>query len=535
MLQLITTTEQEKNDVENSDAVILDEDDNIEKLKEELSKIKEACRQKDKIIQEKDDLVMEKQIEITTFKDEVETLEREVAKKDEEIELMIASKNSLDEEISQWKVKTMEESKKVEKVNFTLKKIFKEKDLLEKENLNLKKMNDPKKQENEGQNPVEMKKKLQEKQKENADLKAKNKKLADDLAEEQAKVNKENPNSLILTNLLKTRTAELKRLEKEKENNVKNMTEVQAKLKEINDKLNKAENKNTRLETEVDNLIEILDKKDQTNKEIPQKEKDDERQIFHMDGNNKRCSFNNRSICRNNPCRFIHSNFVCKSYSSYGKCDQGVDCPGRHPTGVCNKWRSNNCSLEAEVCQFRHPEIITPSGRDGENKRKRSTESSPTSKAKNTKPNDSVEDMRRNDFLCKSISELHRRLEAYEKKDQANHMKEEDLFQAKFNAPPVPAFTSYLPIQNTPQPLYSMSQAGCSTTFQGIQPAGRVVPSPAPIPAFPNTSTWVPPQVQWSGQGQLQRQGAGQSQHQQQESSQLPYPGVGQVYNPFFQ
>ena len=79
--------------------------------------------------------------------------------------------------------------------------------------------NDPKKQENEGQNPMEMKKKLNEKQKEIADLKAKNKKLADDLAEEQAKVNEENPNSLILTNLLKTRTAELKRLEKEKENN----------------------------------------------------------------------------------------------------------------------------------------------------------------------------------------------------------------------------------------------------------------------------------------------------------------------------
>ena len=76
---------------------------------------------------------------------------------------MIASKNSLEEEIYQWKVKTMDKSKKVDKVNFTLKKIFKEKDLLEKENLNLKMTNDPKKQENEGPNSVEMKKKLNEK------------------------------------------------------------------------------------------------------------------------------------------------------------------------------------------------------------------------------------------------------------------------------------------------------------------------------------------------------------------------------------
>ena len=270
---MITTIDQEDNDQAKNDDVVVDEDDNIEKLKDELIKMKEVLRLKDEIIQEKDDLIMEKQIEITTFKDEVETFEREIAKKDEEIELMIASKNSLEEEISQWKVKTKDESKKVDKVNFTLKKIFKEKDLLEKENLNLKMTNDPNKQENEGQNHVEMKKKVNEKQKEIADLKAKNKKLAEDLAEEQTKVNKENPNSLILTNLLKTRTAELKRLEKEKENNVKNMTESQSKLKEINDKLNKAENKNTRLETEVDNLIEILGKKEQTNKEVPQREK----------------------------------------------------------------------------------------------------------------------------------------------------------------------------------------------------------------------------------------------------------------------
>jgi hypothetical protein len=335
---------------------------------------------------------------------------------------------------------------------------------------------------------------------------------------------------------LKTRTAELKRLEKEKENNVKNMTESQSKLKEINDKLNKAENKNTRLETEVDNLIEIHGKKEQTNKEIPQREKEDERQIVRMDGNQKRCSYNNRSICRNNPCRFIHSNFVCKSFSSYGKCDQGVECPGRHPTGVCNKWRSSNCHLEAEACQFRHPEVLTPSGRDGENKRKRSTETSPTFKAKNTKPNDSDEDSRRNDFLCKSISELHRKIDAYEKKEKINYMKEEELLQVKFNAPPVPAFTSYLPIQNNPQPIYSMGQAGCSTTTQGLQPSGRPVPSPAPMAMFPNTTMWVPPQGgQWATPGQLARQGAGQVQHQQQESPQVPYQGGGQVYNPYFQ
>ena len=61
-----------------------------------------------------------------------------------------------------------------------------------------------------------------------------------------------------MTNLLKTRTAELKKIEKEKELLNKNLSESELKLKEANDKVSKTETKSTRLETEVDNLIEIL-------------------------------------------------------------------------------------------------------------------------------------------------------------------------------------------------------------------------------------------------------------------------------------
>ena len=127
-------------------------------------------------------------------------------------------------------------------------------------------------------------------------------------------------------------------------------------------------------------------------------------------------------------------------------------------------------------------------------------------------------------------------MDAYEKKDKGNYMKEEELLQVKYNAPPAQAFTSYLPIQNNQQPLYSMGQAGCSTILQSFQPSGRAVPSPAPMAVFPNTPMWVPPQQgQWGGPCQPPNQGAGQIQHQQQVSSQVPRPGVGQVYNPYLQ
>ena len=283
MLHLISTVENQEVEQENSDAVDIHLDNDNETIKNKMEKFKDMLEQKEKLLQEKEEVIMEKNIEITTFKDEIESSERENAKKSEEIEILIASKNSLEEEVSSLKVKTMEESSKVEKVNNTLKNIFKEKDLLEKENQSLRGNSDPKKQDKE--TAADVKKKLNEKQKEINDLKVKNKKLADDLAEEQAKVNKENPNSLILSNLLKTRTAEVKRMEKEKETNVNKLNESHSKLKEAHDKLTKAEIKNTRLETEVSNLIEILGKKDEGSTVNPSLERNEDRQIFQTDGN----------------------------------------------------------------------------------------------------------------------------------------------------------------------------------------------------------------------------------------------------------
>ena len=129
---------------------------------------------------------------------------------------------------------------------------------------------------------------------------------------------------------------------------------------------------------------------------------------FQMDGSSKRCSYNDRTTCRNNPCRFMHSEFLCRTYSITGKCDQGIQCPGRHPTGVCKRWKHGNCHLKTEVCQFRHHEDNFDENSDREVKRKRSFESYNNGRAKSSRV-DSVHENSRNDFLCEQLTNLIRK------------------------------------------------------------------------------------------------------------------------------
>ena len=238
-------------------------------MKSELEKAKNE-------IKEKDELLLSKDIVITTMKDEAESKEKEMCTKSEEI--LIASVNSLEEEKLSLKVKLLDESKKVEKANIAMKKIFKEKEALLKEKQNTmnktRLSNSTNSHTQDDPKIDDMKKKLNERQKEISSLKEMNKKLADDLAEEQSKSIDENPNRLILTNLLKTRTAEVKRIEKEKDKINKSFNESQSKLKEANDKVALIENKNIRLEKEVSNLVEILGKNENDSKATEDKDEE---------------------------------------------------------------------------------------------------------------------------------------------------------------------------------------------------------------------------------------------------------------------
>ena len=75
--------------------------ESVEHMKAELEKAKND-------IKEKDELLMSKDIEITTMKDEVESKEKKLCTKSEEMEILIASNNSLEEEKLSLKVKLLD-------------------------------------------------------------------------------------------------------------------------------------------------------------------------------------------------------------------------------------------------------------------------------------------------------------------------------------------------------------------------------------------------------------------------------------------
>jgi hypothetical protein len=151
---------------------------------------------------------------------------------------------------------------------------------------------------------------------------------------------------------------------------------------------------------------------------------------------------------------------------------------------------------------------------------------------------DSVNDNSRNDFLCKSLSNLHRKMDAYEKKEKATGWAEDrkSTLQPIFNAPPVPPFTNYIPVQSNPHPIFTMVQPSGPTTTPSFQPVGTM-PAPSPTPMFTtNTPLWAAQQPQWSGPGR-QVPGMAQGQHphpHHQEGLQVPYQG-GPAYSQYYQ
>lgn len=174
----------------------------------------------------------------------------------------------------------------------------------------------------------------------------------------------------------------------------------------------------------------------------------------------------------------------------------------------------------------------------GASKILKSASKSKATSAKNAKVDGNDGDSR-NVFLCETISDLHRKIDSMERKGRSQLSREEDMipYPPKFNAPPIPPFTNYLPTPSNPQQTYSMVQPTGTTVTSSIQPSG-ILSTPNP-PGYPiNTSVWIPPQqgVQWAGQGSVGRQTPGllPSQPFQPEDHQVQYQG-GQRHNPFYQ
>ena len=204
---------------------------------------------------------------------------------------------------------------------------------------------------------------LKTKTKDLVEAKTKNKELAEELAELQNKVNGKDDKSadtdkcVKLTKVVSNKSKEITELKNENKALKEKSEEYLKKMNDASSKATAFEIKNTRLENQVENLIEAVGKRD-ANKECtesvePQSRNVPESQVMQT---TVKCRHNDKAICnRKETCQYTHSKLVCSSYSKFAQCENEQICPRRHPTGACNRWKKGVCNKDLE-CFYRHPE-----------------------------------------------------------------------------------------------------------------------------------------------------------------------------------
>ena len=160
------------------------------------------------------------------------------------------------------------------------------------------------------------------------DIKAKNRKLAEELSEAQNKLNddtrtNDEPDKCVkLTKVISTKSKEITELKVENKNLTEKNNTLTNKLNEVSSKVTALEVKNTRLENQVENLIEAIGKKDTRRKpsediNAPQKSPSTEAAPVQK---SVKCKHNDKAIClRKESCQYIHYKLVCGEFSKFVK------------------------------------------------------------------------------------------------------------------------------------------------------------------------------------------------------------------------
>ena len=68
-----------------------------------------------------------------------------------------------------------------------------------------------------------------------------------------------------------------------------------------------------------------------------------------------KCFFNDKGLCKNDRCTYIHAKKTCSSFNKSGFCKDEQKCSFRHPRTICRFWVRGFCN-KGDSCQFRHPE-----------------------------------------------------------------------------------------------------------------------------------------------------------------------------------
>ena len=208
---------------------------------------------------------------------------------------------------------------------------------------------------------------------EGTDLKKKNKKLADELSELQNKLmgndgkGDDSDKCVKLTKAVSNKSKEVSELKAENKTLKEKNVELIKQLNDASSKVTASDIKNTRLETQIENLIEALGK-GSSKPEVPLESNEGSRREYQEEPvkKNIKCKHNDKAIClRKESCQYTHNKLVCSKYSKFSNSENEETCPRRHPSGICNRWKRGLCDKDIE-CFYRHPD-----GEEGSESRKR--------------------------------------------------------------------------------------------------------------------------------------------------------------------
>ena len=188
-----------------------------------------------------------------------------------------------------------------------------------------------------------------------------------------------------LTADLSSKKTENKSLEKENKKMVETLADMQTKMNETNNKLAEAQVSNIRLKEFNDQMFELCKGTklvDQLEKEHA-KDLDEQNEVFEkkkvFDSKTeprkpsptsmnrkveskkieRKCWHFENGFCKKPSCNFLHPIEICKYYSKYGQCPQGLVCPLRHPLRICMSYMEGGCHM-GDMCVMQHPLNTSP-------------------------------------------------------------------------------------------------------------------------------------------------------------------------------
>ena len=266
-----------------------------------------------------------------------------------------------------------------------------------------------------------------------------------------------------LTKVVSNKSKEITDLKAENKSLKERNQSILMKMNEASSSATALETKNTRLESQVENLISAFGSTKSAHIEAAPKAPSNNVEEVENKSPTKlvtKCKHNDKAICtRKDTCQFVHNKTVCSPYSKHGVCENEISCMKRHPYGTCHRWKRGTCDKSLE-CFYRHP-----AEEEGSESRKRTLSDHSVQSNKSQKIAEGNLKTQEEHFLFQKMMEKFLEEKRLEKK-------EENIPKGWMNAAPAPSF-HHQPA--TPLPAFTPQQTNQTMSYQ--HPFAQATPS----------------------------------------------------------